>query len=91
MSTKIGINGFGRIGKLILRSVFENNKPATIMAINDPFISLDYIIYQLKYDSAHLRFDAVIEKEGNNCLIVNGNKIKVYQEFEPKNIPWGAD
>jgi glyceraldehyde 3-phosphate dehydrogenase len=62
MSVNLGINGFGRIGRLVLRAAIENNKPVTIKAINDPFMTLDYLIYNLKYDSAHLRAPFTIEK-----------------------------
>ena len=56
MSVTLGVNGFGRIGRLVVRAIFENNKNAVVGAINDPFMDVDYLIYQLKYDSAHLRF-----------------------------------
>jgi len=69
MSINLGINGFGRIGRLVLRAAFENKSNAVkITAINDPFLPLDYLIYQLKYDSAHLRFPFEIEKAGNDSL-----------------------
>jgi len=70
MTTRLGINGFGRIGRLVCRAAIENNKPVTIVAINDPFMDIDYMVYQLKYDSSHLRFNAKIERDGN-FLVIN--------------------
>ncbi len=92
MSIKIGINGFGRIGRLVFRaSVSREN--LEIVAINDPFISVDYMVYMLKYDSVHGRFDGEISVEGDK-LCVNGKKITVYNKLNPEEIPWaeaGAD
>lgn len=87
MSIKLGINGFGRIGRLALRAALKQPK-VEVTAINDPFMSLDYMVYQLKYDSVHGRFDGELRHEGGN-LIVNGKKIKVLSEKETKNIQWG--
>ena len=84
--SKIGINGFGRIGRLVLRAAVE--KGATVVAINDPFIGLDYMVYMFKFDSTHGRFKGEVKAEGG-FLVVNGNKITVYQERDPKAIPWG--
>jgi glyceraldehyde 3-phosphate dehydrogenase len=88
MSVKLGINGFGRIGRLVLRAAFENSKPVQVVAVNDPFMTLDYLVYQLKYDSAHLRFPMKVEKSDNG-IIVNGQKIRVFAEKDPANIKWG--
>lgn len=88
---KIGINGFGRIGRLVLRISLE--KEADVVAVNDPFIDPDYMAYMFKYDSTHGRFKGEVGTEGS-CLVVNGKKIAVYQEKDPKEIPWskaGAD
>ncbi|XP_017768381.1 PREDICTED: glyceraldehyde-3-phosphate dehydrogenase 2 [Nicrophorus vespilloides] len=83
--SKIGINGFGRIGRLVLRASIERG--ASVVAINDPFISVDYMVYLFKYDSTHGRFKGTIDcKEGK--LIVNGNEISVFQERDPTCIPW---
>jgi len=95
MSTvRIGINGFGRIGRLTFRSAFtENASKARIMAINDPFMDLDYLCYLLKYDSVHGRFDGTVEKVDGG-IKVNGHMVHVFQETDPTNIPWskaGAD
>lgn len=84
--SKIGINGFGRIGRLVLRASLERG--GQVVAINDPFISLDYMVYMFKYDSTHGRFKGEVKAEGG-VLVVNGNKIAVFQERDPKIIPWG--
>lgn len=83
---KIGINGFGRIGRLVLRAAVERGD-AQIVAINDPFISVDYMMYMLKYDTVHGRFDADMEVK-NGKLIVNGQEISVYDCMNPNEIPW---
>jgi len=83
---KIGINGFGRIGRLVLRAALE--KGTEVVAINDPFIGLDYMVYMFKYDSTHGRFKGEVTTEGDQ-LVVNGHKISVYSERDPKAIPWG--
>jgi len=87
MSIKLGINGFGRIGRLALRAALKQPK-VEVTAINDPFMSLDYMVYQLKYDSVHGRFKGDIRHEGGN-LIVDGKKIRVFTEKDTKNIQWG--
>ncbi|XP_070560836.1 glyceraldehyde-3-phosphate dehydrogenase-like [Ptychodera flava] len=88
---KIGINGFGRIGRLVLRAALD--KGAVVNAINDPFIDLDYMVYMFKYDSTHGRFKGDVKAE-NGKLVVNGHAINVFQEMKPSNIKWadnGAD
>lgn len=84
--SKIGINGFGRIGRLVLRASLERG--GQVVAINDPFIGLDYMVYMFKYDSTHGRFKGEVKADGN-FLVVNGNKIAVFSERDPKAIPWG--
>jgi len=84
--SKIGINGFGRIGRLVLRASII--KGAQVVAINDPFLDLDYMVYLFKYDSTHGGFKGDIKAE-NGVLVVNGNKIQVFSERDPKAIPWG--
>merc|ERR1712088_366408 len=69
--SKIGINGFGRIGRLVLRSAIA--KGAQVVAINDPFIPLDYMVYMFKYDSTHGRFQGEVKHDGE-FLYVNGAK-----------------
>jgi len=85
--SKIGINGFGRIGRLVLRAAIE--KGAEVVAVNDPFIGADYMVYLFKYDSTHGRFKGTVSHEGGN-LIVNGKKIAVFSERDPKSIPWSS-
>jgi len=87
MSVKIGINGFGRIGNLTFQAAL-NKGDVEVVAINDPFISADYMAYMVKYDTVHGQFKGTVE-EKDGRLIVNGREIKVYNEMEPKNIPWG--
>ncbi|KAF7284777.1 hypothetical protein GWI33_021644 [Rhynchophorus ferrugineus] len=84
--SKIGINGFGRIGRLVLRASLD--KGAQVVAVNDPFINVDYMVYLFKYDSTHGRFKGSVSSEGGN-LVVNGQVIQVFQERDPKAIPWG--
>lgn len=78
---KIGINGFGRIGRLVLRTSLERG--ASVVAVNDPFIGLDYMVYLFKYDSTHGRFKGEVKAEGGQ-LVVNGHKISVFCERDPK-------
>ncbi|KIS69978.1 glyceraldehyde 3-phosphate dehydrogenase (isoform A) [Mycosarcoma maydis] len=83
----IGINGFGRIGRIVFRNSVVHNT-ANVVAINDPFIDLEYMVYMLKYDSTHGVFNGDIStKDGK--LIVNGKSIAVFAEKDPSNIPWG--
>ena len=89
MSIRIGINGFGRIGNLAFQAALSR-KDVEVVAINDPFIAADYMAYMVKYDTVHGKFEGEISSEEGK-LIVNGKEIKVYNEMEPKNIPWGKD
>ena len=89
MSIRIGINGFGRIGKLAFQAALSK-EGVEIVAINDPFITADYMAYMVKYDTVHGRFNGTISAEEGK-LVVNGKEIKVYNEMDPKNIPWGKD
>ena len=86
MTAKIGINGFGRIGRLVFRSAIDNPK-VEIRGINDPFLDVAYMAYMLKYDSVHGQFKGTIET-GENFLVVNGKKVMVYASMEPAGIPW---
>jgi len=83
--SKIGINGFGRIGRLVLRAALDNG--AQVVAVNDPFIALDYMVYMFKYDSTHGVFKGEVKTE-DGALVVNGHKIQVFNEMKPENIPW---
>ncbi len=87
MSVKIGINGFGRIGKLSFQAALAK-EGVEVVAVNDPFVAADYMAYMTKYDTVHGRFNGTIEEKDGN-LVVNGNVIKVYNEMDPHNIPWG--
>lgn len=89
MSVRIGINGFGRIGNLSFQAAL-NKENVEVVAINDPFIDADYMAYMVKYDTIHGKFEGEVRAE-NGKLIVNGKEIKVYNEMDPVNVPWGAD
>ncbi|KAK9505283.1 hypothetical protein O3M35_009373 [Rhynocoris fuscipes] len=85
---KIGINGFGRIGRLVMRASIE--KKVEVVSINDPFLGPDYMAYLLQFDSTHGQFKGSIKVE-KKCIIVNGKEIAVHQERDPKKVPWGSD
>merc|ERR1712023_133117 len=88
----LGINGFGRIGRLVFRAASANSE-VEVKAINDPFMDLEYMVYQLKYDSVHKQFPGTIGMKsdgGAEFLIVNGKDIAVFHEKDPAAIPWGA-
>jgi len=92
MTIKIGINGFGRIGRNVLRSALQNFSDIEVVAIND-LLEPDYLAYMLKYDSVHGRFKGEVAVEGNQ-LIINGKKIRLTQERDPAQLKWnevGAD
>ena len=83
---KLGINGFGRIGRLVLRASLERDN-VEVLAVNDPFIELDYMKYMLVHDTIHGKLNAKVEIVDDK-LLVNGKEIKVYNCKEPKDIPW---
>jgi len=85
MSKPIGINGFGRIGRLVLRSALK--KGMKVVAINDPFIPLDYMVYMFKYDSTHGQHKGDVKVEDGK-LVINGMAITIYGERDPSAIPW---
>ncbi|OIP15371.1 MAG: type I glyceraldehyde-3-phosphate dehydrogenase [Comamonadaceae bacterium CG2_30_59_20] len=92
MTIKIGINGFGRIGRNVLRSAIQNFSDIEVVAIND-LLEPAYLAYMLRFDSVHGRFKGDVSVEGNT-LIVNGKKIRLTQERDPANLKWnevGAD
>ncbi len=89
MSIKIGINGFGRIGNLAFQAALEKGE-VEVVSINDPFITADYMAYMIKYDTVHGKFKGDVKGEGNT-LTVNGKEVKVYNEMDPHNVPWGQD
>lgn len=86
VKAKIGINGFGRIGRLVLRAA-HNRDDVEVVAINDPFIDPHYMAYMCKYDSVHKRFPAEIEHV-ENALLVNGKVIHAFSCMNPTEIPW---
>ncbi len=83
---KIGINGFGRIGRLVLRSAVERDN-VMVVGIND-LIDVEYMAYMLKYDSTHGKFNGTVEVKNGN-LIVNGNTVRVTAEKDPASLKWG--
>ncbi|XP_072475184.1 glyceraldehyde-3-phosphate dehydrogenase-like [Notamacropus eugenii] len=85
---RVGINGFGRIGRLVTRAAFQTGK-VDIVAINDPFIDINYMVYLFKYDSTHGKFQGSVRADYDR-LVINGRAINVYQEKEPSNIRWGS-
>jgi glyceraldehyde 3-phosphate dehydrogenase len=92
MTIKIGINGFGRIGRMVFRAAAQNFSDIEVVGIND-LLEPDYLAYMLKYDSVHGRFNGDISVDGNT-LVVNGKKIRLTQERDPSALKWndvGAD
>ncbi|HEY0820343.1 MAG TPA: type I glyceraldehyde-3-phosphate dehydrogenase, partial [Rhizobacter sp.] len=87
MTIKIGINGFGRIGRMVLRAAVANFKDVQIVGIND-LLEPDYLAYMLQYDSVHGRFDGEVKVDGNT-LIVNGQKIRLTAVKDPAELKWG--
>jgi len=86
---KIGINGFGRIGRLSFRAALLH-KDIEVVAINEPFMDAEYMVYNLKYDSVHGRFEGTVAVGADNkSLVVNGRSIHIFTEKDPANIPWG--
>ncbi len=89
MAVKIGINGFGRIGRMALRAALERPEEFAVTGINDPFINVDYMVYMLKYDTAHGKLGCDIRSE-NGMLYVDGKAINIFSEKDPQNIPWST-
>jgi glyceraldehyde 3-phosphate dehydrogenase len=87
MTIKVGINGFGRIGRMAFRAISKEFPEIEVVAIND-LLDPDYLAYMLKYDSVHGRFNGDIAVEGSN-LVVNGKKIRLTAERDPANLKWG--
>lgn len=88
MAIKVGINGFGRIGRLVFR-VSAANPNVDVVAINDPFISPEYMGYMLRYDTVHGKFEGTIET-GDDFIVVNGKKIKVFACMDAAKVEWKA-
>ncbi|XP_035580022.1 glyceraldehyde-3-phosphate dehydrogenase-like [Zalophus californianus] len=80
---KVGVNGFGRIGRLVTRAAFNTGK-----ADIDPFIDLNYMVYMFQYDSTHGKFHGTVKAE-NGKFVINGKSISIFQEQDPANIKWG--
>jgi glyceraldehyde 3-phosphate dehydrogenase len=88
MTIKIGINGFGRIGRMVFRAASQHFSDIEIVGIND-LLEPDYLAYMLQYDSVHGRFKGTVAVDGNT-LVVNGKKIRLTQERDPANLKWNA-
>ena len=87
MTIKVGINGFGRIGRMVFRAAVQNFPEIEIVGIND-LLEPDYLAYMLKYDSVHGRFKGTVEVDGNT-LVVNGKKIRLTAVKDPATLAWG--
>ena len=86
MAIKVGINGFGRIGRMVFRAAIKNFEDIEVVGIND-LLDPDYLAYMLKYDSVHGRFNGTVEVDGTT-LIVNGKKIRLTAEKDPAALKW---
>ncbi|MDL2290423.1 type I glyceraldehyde-3-phosphate dehydrogenase [Paludibacteraceae bacterium OttesenSCG-928-F17] len=85
---KVGINGFGRIGRLVFRAA-QGRNDIQVVAVNDPFLDIDYLIYMLKYDTVHGRFQGTAENKGGK-LFVNGKEVAFFSAMKPEEIAWGS-
>lgn len=83
----VGINGFGRIGRLVLRAALDKGVP--VVAVNDPFIPVDYMVYMFKYDSTHGQYKGEIRAEDGK-LVIDGQEITIFGERDPSNIDWAS-
>jgi len=89
MVVKVGINGFGRIGRLVMRASLSH-KEVQVVSINEPFMDLEYMVYLFKYDSTHGRFKGEVGHK-NGKLVIDGHEITVHEAKDPATIPWGKD
>jgi glyceraldehyde 3-phosphate dehydrogenase len=87
-TVRVGINGFGRIGRLVLRAALQHSD-VSVVAINEPFMDVDYMVYLFTYDSVHGRFKGTVGKKGDK-FVVNGHEISVFTSKDPATIPWGS-
>ncbi|MGN0785387.1 MAG: glyceraldehyde 3-phosphate dehydrogenase NAD-binding domain-containing protein, partial [Candidatus Aphodomorpha sp.] len=87
MAIKVGINGFGRIGRMVFRAGLSNPE-IEFVALNDPFMTPDYMAYMLRYDTMHGQYTGTIEYT-DDAIIVDGKKIKFFDKMNPAEIPWG--
>jgi glyceraldehyde 3-phosphate dehydrogenase len=85
----IGINGFGRIGRLVMRAA-QHDPMINIVAVNDPFIPTDYMEYMMEFDTVHGKYSGTVQKAGENSLTIDGKAITVFNEKDPSNIAWGS-
>lgn len=83
---QVGINGFGRIGRIVMRICVAKN--VQVVAVNDPFLDVEYMAYLFRYDSTHGRFNGEVSVKDKHTLVVDGHEIRVYQERDPSKIPW---
>jgi len=88
MAIKIGINGFGRIGRLVFRAAVAQPEKYEVVGVNDPFVDLDYMAYMTKYDTVHGTFKGEVSTNSDK-LVVNGKAISVFDKRDPSEIPWG--
>lgn len=88
MAIKMGINGFGRIGRLVFRVALDNPN-VVVTGVNDPFMTPDYMAYMLRYDTIHGRYEGDIQVK-DDAIVVNGQEVKFYACMNPADIPWGA-
>lgn len=89
MAIKIGINGFGRIGRLVFRAAMANPDIYDVVGVNDPFMSPDYMAYMLRYDTVHGKFEGEIAF-ADDSITVNGKQVKFFACMNPSEIPWGS-
>merc|ERR1712137_407869 len=88
MVVRVGINGFGRIGRLVCKAAIQNEE-VEVVAVNDPFMDVEYMVYLFQYDSTHGRFKGDVKVNGDK-LQINGKDITVFSERDPAAIPWGS-
>jgi glyceraldehyde 3-phosphate dehydrogenase len=88
MSIKVGINGFGRIGRLVMRAA-QKNPNIEVVGVNDPFIGVDYMSYMFKYDTVHGRYPGTVETQDGKFM-VDGKHVAVFTEMDPSKIAWGS-
>jgi len=86
---QIGINGFGRIGRLVVRAALEGTQGVQVVAVNDPFLTIEYAAYQFKHDSVHGLYAGTVEIDGDSLVLSGSIRIKFFAERNPADIPWG--
>jgi len=89
MMAKVGINGFGRIGRLVIRAALEGGQGVQVVAVNDPFLDIEYAAYQFKHDSVHGMYKGTVEVDGDTLVLSGSIRIKFFSERNPEDIPWG--